>query len=251
MLNGEFLCPRNISLIFQVPNHKLKKRLIDILKDKNVHNYNLSIAIPKSFIELDKTVLTENAINFWENYQKGLFYKISNFLTKDYQYLNSQISRFYIDFTDKSEETMQKKVFLWKKIWENQDLLIIEGESSNLGMNNDLFNNVKSIERIKCPNKNAFDKYDEILSAARKFGENKLLLIALGPTATVLAYDLAKLGFRAIDLGHIDIEYEGILNKVTEKSTIPGKSMTEIENNDDDDNSTNSLEKEIISRIKF
>jgi hypothetical protein len=38
--------------------------------------------------------------------------------------------------------------------------------------------------------------------------KNILILISLGPTATVLAYDLAKLGYWAIDIGHIDNEYE-------------------------------------------
>lgn len=32
----------------------------------------------------------------------------------------------------------------------------------------------------------------------------RLILIALGMTATVLAYDLSKAGFWAIDIGHID-----------------------------------------------
>ena len=35
-----------------------------------------------------------------------------------------------------------------------------------------------------------------------------LFLVALGPTATVLAYDLTKHGAQAIDIGHLDIEYE-------------------------------------------
>ena len=37
-------------------------------------------------------------------------------------------------------------------------------------------------------------------------------MIALGPTATVLAYDLAARGFWALDIGHIDLEYEWFLN---------------------------------------
>ena len=43
------------------------------------------------------------------------------------------------------------------------------------------------------------------------YGENKLILIALGPTATVLAYDLAKAGYWALDIGHLDLEYEWFL----------------------------------------
>ena len=39
------------------------------------------------------------------------------------------------------------------------------------------------------------------------------MLIALGPTATILAYDLAEKGVQALDVGHIDIEYEWFLRK--------------------------------------
>ena len=46
----------------------------------------------------------------------------------------------------------------------------------------------------------------------QKLSKNKLILIALGPTATVLSYDLYKLGYHVIDIGHADIEYEWFLN---------------------------------------
>jgi hypothetical protein len=35
-------------------------------------------------------------------------------------------------------------------------LLIIEGEKSRFEMDNDLFDNIKSIQRILCPSKNVF-----------------------------------------------------------------------------------------------
>ena len=58
--------------------------------------------------------------------------------------------------------------------------------------------------------------------------KNKLILIALGPTATILAYDLYKLGYRAIDIGHIDIEYEWFLRKANTKIPIKNKYVNEI-----------------------
>ena len=95
-----------------------------------------------------------------------------------------------------------------KKLWDGEDLLIVEGEGSRLGVNNDLFDNSLGIKRILCPNKDAFDYYDEILKTAVHYGQNKVIILALGYTATVLAYDLARAGLRALDLGHIDIEYQ-------------------------------------------
>ena len=49
----------------------------------------------------------------------------------------------------------------------------------------------------------------------------------MGPTATALAYDLYKLGYQAIDVGHIDIEYEWYLRKAREKINIKNKFVNE------------------------
>ena len=70
-----------------------------------------------------------------------------------------------------------------------------------------------SIKRILCPEKDAFDKYDNILSEALKQDKTSLFLIALGPTATILASELCDNEFQAIDIGHLDIEYEWFLNE--------------------------------------
>ena len=38
--------------------------------------------------------------------------------------------------------------------------------------------------------------------------KNVLFLLALGPTAMVLSFNLANLGYQALDLGHMDLQYE-------------------------------------------
>ena len=77
---------------------------------------------------------------------------------------------------------------------------------------------MKSIERIICPSENAFEIYEKIYNEVLKVDKNKTILLALGPTATVLAYDLYKAGYRTIDIGHVDIEYEWFLMKATTKT---------------------------------
>lgn len=60
-----------------------------------------------------------------------------------------------------------------KRIWLNRDILLIEGEYSRLGVNNDLFSGVRSLQRILCPAKDAYEKYNDILKAAVKHGKLK------------------------------------------------------------------------------
>jgi glycosyltransferase family protein len=98
-------------------------------------------------------------------------------------------------------------------------------------MGNNLFNNTKSIKRIICPSINAFKVYDKIINTVLKYGEKRLILLSLGPTATVLTYDLYKLGYQSVDVGHIDIEYEWFLRNATYKIQIENKYVNEADGN--------------------
>ena len=77
-----------------------------------------------------------------------------------------------------------------------------------MGIGNDLLDGAGSIKRILAPSESAFDRYDEILAEAKKQPQNTLFLIALGPTATILAYDLCNAGYQTLDVGHLDLIYE-------------------------------------------
>ena len=96
----------------------------------------------------------------------------------------------------------------------------MEGEQTKLGIGNDLFDNAKNIKRIIAPAENAYKKIEEIIKLCKKLDSDTLFLCALGPTATVLSYRLAKLGYQSIDIGHIDIDVEDML-LVKREMTLP------------------------------
>ena len=86
-----------------------------------------------------------------------------------------------------------------------------------------------SISRILCPLQNAWNRYEEILEAVlEKVPKTALICISLGPCATVLAYDLAKNGYQALDIGQLDNEYEWYLRGVKKRIAIQGKMVAEI-----------------------
>lgn len=115
-----------------------------------------------------------------------------------------------------------------KRIWDGKDIVIIEGDMTRMGIGNDLFDNAKSVRRILAPAENAFSAYPQILQEALRLEPPTLFLVALGPTATVLAYDLALAGHRALDLGHIDICYELFLRGQRTMMPIKGKYVNEV-----------------------
>lgn len=53
------------------------------------------------------------------------------------------------------------------------------------------------------------------------------MILALGPAAKILAYDLTKMGFWCLDLGHLDIEYEWFRLKTNRKVVIKNKYVNE------------------------
>lgn len=92
---------------------------------------------------------------------------------------------------------------LWRCVWDRRDILVVTGSGSRFVLEPDLFDNVRSSEFFHGPGEDAFGRYDEILSRIKAYPKDRLVLIALGPTATVLAADLAAEGYQAIDLGHL------------------------------------------------
>lgn len=208
---------------FQNVDEKLSLRLQEIFSS---YDPNIIIALANNFGSLEQ--FTEKAADAIRKYlYGGTREEIMKFIDYGRKYYDAYVSRPYILYRDKSHA---KKIFsLLKKVWYNRDILIVEGNYSKMGVGNDLFENAKGIRRILCPEKNSFCKYEEILDAVKKIAtDSELILISLGPAATVLAYDLAKLGFQAIDIGQVDNEYEWYLMNAKERVKIPGKRVAEL-----------------------
>lgn len=244
--DGEFDFIYGIGMNYQKYDEKLAKRLKEVLES---NEKDLLIGIPNVVNIEYCNEYTGIAIEFWPKWLNKYKFKLVNVLNRNKQYYSAQISRFYLDYKDKSNKAEYVKKI--KKIWDEKDVVIIEGQKSRLGVGNDLFDNMKSIQRIICPAEHAFEKYDEIMKEAKKINKDKLILLALGPTATVLAYDLYKAGYRVIDIGHIDIEYEWFLRKATTKIKIESKYVTEVKEGRTNiqDIKDEKYEKEIIARI--
>lgn len=125
-----------------------------------------------------------------------------------------------------------------------------DGNDSRFGVGDYFLDNSTSVRRILCPSTDAFLKYeeihDEIKAHARK---DDLILLALGATATVLAYDLAKEGFQALDIGHADIEYCWFMMDAREKVPVSGKAVNEVGINHAGNNEDIAYQSQIIVKI--
>lgn len=223
--DGEFSLIFGYGIGFQKFNKTLSERLLEVLNSNN-NNLLIGISLKTNIKILDK--YTTSSKNFYLNWIEFNKLKIGKILNKTKKYYSAYITRFYIEYKDKNQ--IPKYINKLKKIWDKRDILIVEGENSRIGVGNDLINNSNLIRRIICPSLNAFDVYNKIINEIIKINKNNLILIALGPTATVLCYDLNKLGYQAIDIGHIDIEYEWFLKNTSTKIKIDNKYVNEVDN---------------------
>jgi len=213
---------------FQKNNRNLGLRLKEILK-QNQFSERFLVALPDCFGTLEH--FTPAAQLHWQLRLDKERIKWVRLLNTKAPYYQAQITRFYFDWTDKSR--CQSWYQGLKGIWENQNVLLVEGEHSRVGVGNDLLDNAGSVRRLLCPSKNAFDIYDKILAAVKAHAhKDDLILMALGPTATVLAFDLFCAGYWAFDAGHIDLEYEWMRLQTTEKVIVAGKYVNEVSGGD-------------------
>ena len=223
--DGEFFVMMGKGNSFQHPNAELGEQLKKGLIATDAPNHYIGIPLHLK----DDTNLVPESKEFWGYFTLRYADLLLPYISAKRTYLDTQLSRFYIAYKDKSH--CQDQLMSLKKIWNNKDIVIIEGCKSRTGVGNDLYANAKSIKRILGPATDAFRKYPQMLEAiTTHVSKDNLILLSYGMTATVLAYDLAKLGYWAIDIGHLDIEYEWMRLGVTEKVAISGKFTNEAEN---------------------
>ncbi len=234
---------------FQRADKKLAKRLVEVLKAKQD---DVLVCIPDIYGDLSKynTECKYNIRAYMSEDIRKQHYALID-MAKDYY--DAYVTRPYASYLDNNTDAPKKRFDNLKRIWKGKKLLIIEGEKSRLGVGNDLFAGAADIKRILGPAEHAFDRYDDLFKEAISFLENNddyLTLIAMGATATVLAYDIAMKGFQALDIGHVDIEYEWMLAGKGVKVPVKGKYNNEVSGGDVvEDIYDDRYESEIIKRV--
>ncbi|CDA84753.1 glycosyltransferase [Bacteroides sp. CAG:754] len=210
------------TLGFQERNEKLSTKLRQVL-ESDVEN--LLICLPDTFQNLERYNQVEQ--DFWNAHHYFNRRRWLKSLKSGKCYGNTFLSRFYSMEFDKALSA--HRITLLKQLWNNRDIIFVEGRDTKMGVGNDLFDNVQSIRRVLCPSKDAFEKYDDIIAKVLEIprNENNLFILALGPTATVMAADLHKAGLQVLDMGHMDIEYEWYRMGVTQKVPVTGKFSNE------------------------
>lgn len=210
--DGEFdICNQeNKNDPYQTPSDELTKRLKEILQYKS--NDKIIIAIPPFNSNYNNLTNYYGKLSFWQWYWLKKFSKINKLLTNEF-YGNSFVSRETVFY--------ENNYYNLKKIWENRNVIFVYGENGRFNIKSEIFNNIKYHKTILVKPTHAFNDYKEILSKCLIQDKEVLFIIAAGPTATVLAFDLAKSGYQALDIGHLPNCYDQYLGKIKSPESLP------------------------------
>lgn len=211
--DGEIIMIKGKSLKLQQASPELAEGLKRIL---GYEHENLMITVQGIFGGVG--MYHRRSRQFWKDHLLFCRKVYKQYCNEDRIYGDTAVTRCWYAFKDKSkcEGWFQK----FKRVWKDKHVVVVEGTRSHNGVGNDLFDKAAGVERVICPPKDAYAFYGEILEACRKFPKDRLFLLALGVTAKFLAEDLYLAGYRVIDIGNLDMEYEWFLQKAYDKVPI-------------------------------
>ncbi len=210
---------------FQRHTDELAERLIQVFNSR-LDNYIIGIA--DNFGDLSR--FTDEASHGIRMHMSDEMRSwLDDLIDHDRTYADGYITRFYALMRDNKTSAPKTRLDQLRTIWAGRKVIIVEGAETRSGVGNDLYANAHSIQRIVAPATNSYDRYDDILRAAIGHAdEDTLFLIAIGPSAAILSYDLTAQGFQAVDIGHLDLEYEWFLAGQGKRVPVPGKYNNEV-----------------------
>ncbi len=212
--DGEFTLLKGNSISFQQADPILSNRLKEILSSQD---NSIFIGIPQVLF-IDKSNVLEIVRDFWNLYGKKFRDIIFQYCHQDRQYYAAETT---IPLTTYRQYNLKQYFSDVRSLWEKKKLTLICGEQILSNIRYNVFDNALSVDYLYAPSYNAFSQYPYLLKAASQIKKDHTIVIILGPTATVLAYDLAKKGYRALDLGHIAKTYDWYMRKMKIPYNIP------------------------------
>lgn len=92
----------------------------------------------------------------------------------------------------------------WRRLWQGRPVLVVTGRGSRFDLIPALFDCAGKVDFLHTAPQHAFAECETILKGVvERAGKETLVLLSLGPTATVLAHQIAAERIQALDIGHI------------------------------------------------
>ena len=154
--DGEIVMIKGGDLILQKAAPEIGEGLAEILA---CSWDDLMVTLPDIFDSLSD--YRESSRRFWRDHLLFCRKTYMKYCDPDRVYYNSFVSRCY--YLTGNRENCDRWFAKIRKIWENKDVVIVEGTKTHNGVGNDLLDTARSVERIICPPKDAYSELPRIV----------------------------------------------------------------------------------------
>ena len=205
--DGEITLMNGDDIDFQRADPKLAAELESILKNEDE---KLLVCLPTMLIACN-----DYEVNWWLKFWYVRWEDLRHKLNFKHRYGHSMVTRpdFFIMYLNQAVES-------WKAIWQERKVILITGLGSRLNLDHTLFDNAGERQIIYSQAVNAYTDVDRIIVEVRRIADQQsLVLIALGPTGTILAKRFSDLGYQALDIGHITSSYDESVEEIAKLSS--------------------------------
>lgn len=218
--DGECKLMNGIPLDFQQCDVRLTEKLIQILSDAESNCY---VGIPRYYWYIIDDI-ERNSNPYHKRYYTFQIPPIRRFFAehcnKEKTYFDACLGGY---MSNKSSDFCKTRFQKLKQLFNGRKVLIVAGETVFKNITHDFFDNVKQKEILLAPRINAWSHFDEILQKILTYPKDFVVALILGPTATVLAYELSKLGRTAYDIGHVPKDYDAFMKNADRSSAAIAK----------------------------
>lgn len=191
--DGEIMLADGKDISFQRAEKELTRRLQEIMAKPQE---NLLVGLPSSYYK-PCIVGEKNPVykNFALYALPQVRRMIDKFINYDIEYSEMSINN--INYFD-----------TWINFFQNKKLVLVGCKEALKSYEFNIFDKALKLDYEFVPNKHCFSVYDETLDKLCSYDKDSIMILMCGPTACVLAADLTKNGFKALDLGHLAKSYD-------------------------------------------
>lgn len=191
--DGEIMVADGKDIPFQRAEKELTQRLREILAEPQE---NLLVGLPSSYykpcIVGEKNPVYKNFALYAVPQVRRM---IDKFINYDIEYSEMSINN--INYFD-----------TWINFFQNKKLVLVGCKEAFKSYKFNIFDTALKLDYEFVPNKHCFSVYDELFNKLCTYDKDSIMILMCGPTACVLAADLSKNGFKALDLGHLAKSYD-------------------------------------------
>lgn len=194
IINGE-------GMFYQKYDKKLAMRMQEIIANEQE---NLCVGINNIFAPFQNVIGLLRDTNHME--KNCYMYSVPK-CRRDYdKYINYSMQYYSTEYF--SKQHCGRDFEIWRHYFKGKKLVLVGCKEAADNLKFNVYDTAQELHYEFVPNRDCFSVYDETLSRLKCYDKSFIHILMCGATACVLASDLCKEGFKALDLGHFAKHYD-------------------------------------------